>query len=75
MYEEGSRTAAVYDLPFDRRHARPIAKGIRMGNISGIVALVAVTALCAIVGIYYCWVRKLGRSDKGGETQQPGTPR
>ena len=46
-----------------------------MGNISGIVALVAVTALCAIVGIYYCWVRKLGRPDKGGETQQPGTPR
>jgi len=46
-----------------------------MGNVSGIVGLVAVVALCAIVGIYYCWVRKLGHADKGSDSQQPSTPR
>jgi hypothetical protein len=38
-----------------------------MVNISGIAALVAVVGLCAIVGIYYCWVRKLGRPDQDGK--------
>jgi hypothetical protein len=46
-----------------------------MGNISGIVSLVAVVGLCAIVGIYYCWVRKLGHSDKSGENPKPGSSR
>ena len=43
-----------------------------MLSVSGIVAVAATIGLCAIVGIYYCWVRKLGRPEKG--PQQPGKP-
>jgi hypothetical protein len=46
-----------------------------MSQQTGLILLMGVVALCAIVGIYYCWVRKLRREDKAVEPTQSGTPR
>ena len=34
-----------------------------------VTALLGAMALCTIVGIYYIWVRKLGRPDQEQKTQ------
>jgi hypothetical protein len=43
-------------------------------NLSTILLLGAI-ALCTIIGIYYCWVRKLNQADKSIEASQPANPR
>jgi hypothetical protein len=38
-----------------------------MNDGTGLIMLIGVTALCAIVGIYYCWVRKLNKPEQAEE--------
>jgi hypothetical protein len=40
----------------------------------GWVVIVGVLALCAIVGIYYCWVRKIHHSEDAIEHSRPAAP-
>jgi hypothetical protein len=40
----------------------------------GLVVLVGILALCAIVGIYYCMVRKTSKTEKTVEHSQSGSP-
>ena len=46
-----------------------------MGSGLGIFVLIAAMALCTIVGIYYCWVRKIDKKDQAAEASPPGTSR
>jgi len=39
----------------------------------GLVVLVGTLALCAIVGIYYCLVRKISKTEKTVEHSQSGS--
>jgi uncharacterized membrane protein YqhA len=40
-----------------------------------LMLLMGVVALSAIVGIYYCWVRKLKKEEPKPEPTQTGAPR
>ena len=42
---------------------------------TGLVVLMGVVALSAIVGIYYCWVRKLKKEEPQREPTQTGAAR
>jgi hypothetical protein len=36
------------------------------------VVVLAIAALCAIIGIYYCWVRKLNKHEESSTASKSG---